>query len=252
MQQIVRVWDGFVRSFHWLLVVLLIGLWLTGGDFEYIDLHQNLGLVVLALIISRIMWGLMGSQTARFTDFVRTPWQGFRYLRDELGGRAPHIHGHNPAGAWMILLLLAMVLAQAVSGLFTNDDLFFMGPLANWVEYDTQRWLTRFHRNHFDWLLIAIAIHVVVIFVYMARGKDLLTAMFTGSNKLPDTEQRVASPQAEVDPTHTSSGSVKQTKAYENASPQVSTGTVKPKLVNGWVGIGIFAFNLVWVFWWLG
>ena len=222
MQQIVRVWDGFVRSFHWLLVVLLIGLWITGGDFEYIDLHQNLGLVVLALIISRIMWGLMGSQTARFTDFVRTPWQGFRYLRDELGGRAPHIHGHNPAGAWMILLLLAMVLAQAVSGLFTNDDLFFMGPLASWVEYDTQRLLTWFHRNHFDWLLIAIAIHIAVIFIYLARGNDLLTPMFTGRKKLADKK------------------------------PQTEARIAQPTLVNGWVGMGIFAFNLLWVFWWLG
>lgn len=219
MEQLVRVWDGFVRSFHWLLVTLLIALWLTGGDLEYIDLHQTLGLVVLALIISRIMWGIVGSQTARFSDFVSSPWRAVRYLGDEFKGRSHDKHGHSPAGAWMILLLLAMVLAQAVSGLFTNDDLFFMGPLAGLVEYDTQRWLTRFHRNHFDWLLIVIALHVVVIFIYLARGNDLITPMFTGK---------------------------------KSVAKKTHVQAVKPKLVNGWIGIIIFAFNLIWVFWWLG
>ena len=231
MQQIVRVWDGFVRSFHWLLVALLSALWLTGGDLEYIDLHQTLGLIVLSLIISRIMWGFVGSQTARFTDFVRSPWQGLRYLSDELKGRSVDRHGHSPAGAWMILLLLAMVLAQAVSGLFSNDDLFFMGPLASWVEYDTQRWLTRFHRSHFDWLLIAIVLHVVVIFFYVARGKDLISPMFTGRKSVR-----------------------KGTQAQDSNSsqPEQSVQPVKPKLVNGWIGILIFVGNLIWVFWWLG
>ena len=245
MQQIVRVWDGFVRSFHWLLVALLLGLWFTGGELEYIDLHQNLGLVVLALIISRIMWGLVGSQTARFSDFVRTPWQGLHHLRDEFGGRARHTYGHNPAGAWMILLLLAMVLAQAISGLFTNDDLFFMGPLAGWVDYSTQRWLTRFHSNHFDWLLIAILVHVVVIFIYMIRGRDLLTPMFTGTKKAPDSLQPSDHPEL-------SAGSEDHAKASKSTQPHARARATKPKLVNGWIGIGIFACNLIWVFWWLG
>lgn len=222
MQHLVRVWDGFVRGFHWLLLGLLIALWVTGGDIQYIDLHKSLGLIVFALVISRVMWGFIGSQTARFSDFVRSPAAGGRYLLQEFKGRASHPTGHNPAGAWMILLLLAMVLAQAISGLFTNDDLFFVGPLANLVEYDTQRMLTRFHRNHFDWLLVAVAVHIVVIFIYMFRGKDLITPMFTGNKRLSSKP--------------TAKGPAAQ----------------KPKIVNGWVGVGVFAVNLLWVFWWLG
>lgn len=221
MQHLIRVWDGFVRGFHWILVLLLIGLWLTGGNIEYIDWHVRIGLITLALIISRLMWGIIGSQTARFSHFIRSPAAGFRYLRDELKGKAKSPIGHNPAGGWMILLLLALVLAQAISGLFTNDDLFFMGPLANWVEYDTQRVLTRFHRNNFDWLLIAIIIHVVVIFIYLFRGKDFLTPMFSGNKKVPSKP--------------TAQGSV----------------PTKPKIVHGGIGFLIFLLNLAWVFWWL-
>lgn len=205
-----------------MLLLLLIALWITGGDFEYIDLHKKLGLIVLALIISRIMWGFVGSQTARFSHFVRSPFAALSYLRDELKGRAREPLGHNPAGAYMILILLALVLAQSISGLFTNDDLFFMGPLANLVEYDTQRMLTRFHSRNFDWLLIAVVVHVGAIFIYMLKGKDLLTPMFSG-NKKTDSQTN-------------------------NKTP----APTKPKIVHGGVGVAIFVFNLGWVFWWLG
>lgn len=222
MQHLVRVWDGFIRSYHWVLVLLLVGLWLTGGNINYIDWHKNLGLVVIALLISRLMWGIVGSHSARFSRFVSTPWAGLRYLRDEIRQTAREPLGHNPAGAWMILLLLALVMLQALSGLFTNDDLFFMGPLASWVDYDTQRALTRFHRNHFDWLLVAVVVHVVVIFIYLMRGKDLLTPMFSGNKKV--------------------------------ASKPTAQGPVQtpPKIVHGGIGIVIFLVNLGWVFWWLG
>lgn len=222
MQHLIRVWDSFVRGYHWLLLILLIALWITGGKLEYIDIHQSLGLTVLALIISRIMWGVVGSKTARFSQFVRSPKAAFRYLADEIKGRANEPLGHNPAGAYMILLLLALVLAQALSGLFTNDDLFFMGPLASWVDYDTQRWLTGFHKSNFDWILIAVIVHIVAIFIYMFKGKDLLTPMFTGNKKVP---------------AHTTA---------KGPAPG------KPKIVHGGLGVAIFVVNVVWVFWWLG
>jgi cytochrome b len=163
------------------------------------------------------MWGIVGSQSARFTDFVRSPLAGVRYLQDEVKGRAKEPIGHNPAGGYMILVLLALVLVQAVTGLFTNDDLFFMGPLANWVDYDTSRSLTRLHRNNFDWLLIAVIVHVVAIVLYMVRGKDLLTPMFTGK------------------------------KAQD-----ANTEGKPPRIVHGGIGFAILVFNLIWVFWWLG
>lgn len=215
MTHLVRVWDSFVRAFHWILVLLLLGLWFTGGKIDYIDIHVKLGLFTLALLISRLMWGIVGSDSARFADFVRGPVRALRFLRDEVRGRNPELAGHNPAGGYMILLLLALVLAQALSGLFTNDDLFFMGPLAGWVDYDTQRLLTRFHGANFNWILIASVVHIIAIFIYMARNKDLITPMFSGKKKL-------------------------------------SKDAAKPRIINGGIGFAIFIANLVWVFWWLG
>lgn len=222
MHNLIKVWDGFVRSFHWLLMLLLLALWVTGGELERIELHKSLGLIVLALIISRLMWGFVGSQTARFSDFVRSPFAGLNYLKDEFKNRAREPIGHNPAGAYMILLMLALVLVQAVSGLFTNAEPFFMGPLANLVASDTQRMLTSFHRNNFNWLLIAVIVHVVAIFIYMFKGKDLLTPMFSG-NKKTDSQAGSKAP-----------------------------APTQPKIVHGGVGVAIFVFNLIWVFWWLG
>lgn len=212
---LVRIWDSFVRGYHWALLLLLGGLWITGGDLDYIDLHKGLGFTVLALILSRIMWGIGGSQSARFSDFVRSPIAGWRYLGDEIKGRAREPLGHNPAGAYMILLMLALVLAQAVSGLFTDDEIFFRGPLAHWVNSDTAQTLTRFHRNNFDWVLIAIGLHVLAILFYMVRGKDLITPMFTGNK---DRKETVGKP---------------------------------PRMINGGWGFLIFLVNMGWIFWWL-
>lgn len=222
MNHLVRVWDSFIRAFHWVLIALLVALWATGGDINYIDLHKNLGLVTLALLVTRLMWGIIGSRTARFSNFVGSPFAAIKYLRSEFSGQARDPVGHNPAGGYMILLLLALILAQAISGLFTNDDLFFMGPLANWVEYDTQRMLTRFHRNNFDWILIASLVHIVAVFIYMFRGKDLISPMFSGNKKLP-----------------------------AKATAQGPAPT-KPHIKNGGIGFAILAINLGWVFWWLG
>ncbi|RUO26108.1 hydrogenase [Aliidiomarina minuta] len=217
MNTVVRLWDSFIRGFHWILVLVLAGLWMTGGDLDYLDWHVRLGLLMLALLITRIMWGILGSQNARFSHFVRSPIAAFKHLRQEVKGQAKEPLGHNPAGGYMILVLLALLLIQALTGLFTDDDIFFRGPLAHWVDSDTARSLTRLHRNNFDWILIASGIHIVAIFWYLARKKDLLTPMITGNKEVETKEQQQV--------------------------PTIRHG--------GW-GFALLAFNLIWVFWWLG
>lgn len=218
MITVIRLWDSFIRGFHWILVLLLAGLWMTGGELDYLDWHVRLGLLMLALLITRIMWGIIGSQSARFTHFVRSPKAAFMHLKQESKGKAEDSLGHNPAGGYMILLLLALLIIQALTGLFTDDDIFFRGPLAHLVDSDTARMLTRLHRNNFDWILIASGIHIIAIFWYMARKKDLLTPMITGDKEV-------------------------ETEAQKQQAPTIRHG--------GW-GFALLVFNLVWVFWWLG
>lgn len=177
----IHLWDGFVRGFHWLLVLVFAGLWYTGGNIDYIDQHHQLGLVMLALVLTRIIWGFIGSQPARFTTFMQSPFAIFRYFR------RPTQHEyltHNPAGAYMIVIMLGLLLAQAISGLFTDDAIFFRGPLAQYVSNDTVRALTRYHKQAFDFILIAIALHLVAVAIYTILKKKLIKPMITGKKEV--------------------------------------------------------------------
>lgn len=127
----VRVWDLFVRVFHWSLVALFVIAWLTGEEAGWI--HNWSGYAILALVLARIAWGLVGSRHARFTDCVRSPVAALRYVRGLVDGSAPRPLGHNPAGAWMAILLLATLLAASGSGLVVLG-LEGAGPLAGRID----------------------------------------------------------------------------------------------------------------------
>ena len=128
MQDRIYVWDRFVRVFHWTLAATFCLAYATGE--ENAGVHTHAGYVVLALIVSRIAWGLVGPRPARFASFVRGPRAVSGYLRG-LARRAPlerHL-GHNPAGGWMVLALLASLALTSVSGVVVYG-LEGHGPLA--------------------------------------------------------------------------------------------------------------------------
>jgi cytochrome b len=177
-----QVWDLPVRVFHWLLVLAVAGAWITHQlGVVYFKYHVWCGYTVLVLVSFRILWGLVGTRHARFWNFVRNPFATIRYSFAFLGGREPHYAGHNPLGGWMVLLLLSSLLAQAVFGLFGNDEIFNLGPLYGYVTNDTSLELTSLHRKLFYWILGAIVLHIgAVIFHRIARGENLVRPMFTG------------------------------------------------------------------------
>src|SRR5262245_5960322 len=118
----VRVWDLPVRLFHWTLVVLLAVSYFTGKTGgAWMKLHFWSGYAILALVLFRIVWGFVGSTTARFSDFVKGPKASLIYLGDLLRGHASWVIGHNPLGGAMVVLLLFAVLAQVSAGLFAAD-----------------------------------------------------------------------------------------------------------------------------------
>ncbi len=128
----VRVWDFPTRLFHWLTVTLVAGAWIT-EQFNWISLHVRFGETLLALVLFRLMWGCVGSETSRFSSFISTPAAAFRHLR-HLFRREPDVQvGHNPAGAWMVLLLLALLLIETLSGIYVYNDIADEGPLSEIV-----------------------------------------------------------------------------------------------------------------------
>ena len=125
---LVKVWDPVVRLGHWLLVVLFAVAYVTGeADFEL--LHAYAGYGVLGVVAFRLFWGFAGTRYARFAEFLRGPRATLAYLKSFATGRPTHYLGHNPAGAYMIVLLLAMLLVTAWTGLETYGAQG-KGPLA--------------------------------------------------------------------------------------------------------------------------
>ncbi len=174
----IRVWDLPTRVFHWTLAALVVGSFATvkiGGNLMV--WHERLGYAALALVLFRVVWGFVGGRYARFASFVRGPGRVLGHLR----GAVPPSPGHNPLGALSVLGLLAVVGFQATSGLFTNDDIAFEGPLARHVSGATSSLLTTLHRYNEKVILALVALHVAAILYYrFAKRKDLVRPMLDG------------------------------------------------------------------------
>jgi cytochrome b len=180
-----KVWDPWIRLVHWAIVILLPFSYWTATTSRF-DLHFLSGYAILALVLFRIAWGFVGSQTARFVHFLRSPVEALRHL-GYLRRRAAAVEiGHNAAGGWMVLLLLLLLLAQAASGLFADDLIFTRGPLARRVDEAWSSLATSIHLRVF-WVIVAAAVlHVLAVIAYrVLRGQNLVGPMVTGVLKLP-------------------------------------------------------------------
>jgi cytochrome b len=178
----VAVWDVPVRLFHWLLLGLVGFSWWSGdqGD-DWMDWHSKSGYAILTLLLFRIGWGFIGSDSARFAQFVRGPRASFAYLRSVLQRQPKAYLGHNPLGGWMIMALLLVLLVQVITGLLGNDDSDYSAPLSHWVSHDTSSFITTLHVYNFDLLLALVGLHLAAVLTHLImRRDDLLTAMFTG------------------------------------------------------------------------
>jgi cytochrome b len=179
-----KVWDGPTRLFHWALALTLVGSFLTVQAGE-MRLHSYCGYTALTLVLFRILWGLFGSESARFATFLRGPRAVFAHLRHLLAGRPDHETSHNALGGWAVVLMLALVLAQGTTGLFANDDILFDGPLASLIGKEASDRVTGWHYRIFDALLIVVILHVVAVVAYRLAGHRLIEAMVTGRKRLP-------------------------------------------------------------------
>ena len=183
----VPLWDLPVRTFHWLLAAMVVFSYVTGQlAGSWLTWHFRSGYAILALVVFRLAWGLAGSETARFTRFLRGPAAGVRYARETLAGRHPATVGHNPLGGWMVVVMLLAVATQAFSGLFVDDEIATQGPLA--VKASSafiSRMGTIHHYN--QWVLVAaVSLHVVAIVVYhRVLRTNLVGPMWHGLVEIP-------------------------------------------------------------------
>jgi cytochrome b len=167
----VKVWDPFVRVFHWSLVTMFSIAYLTSEVSETVHIWSGYG--VLALVCMRILWGVVGTEHARFADFVRGPRAILAYLRDAALLRAARHIGHNPAGGAMVIALLVALLTACSTGIMMTMDRFW-----------GQKWIEAVHEIAAHGTLVLVALHVAgVLFASLEHRENLVRSMFTGRKR---------------------------------------------------------------------
>ena len=157
----VFVWDLATRLFHWLVVALVPAAYLT-WRLNWMDWHAWVGDALLALLLFRLLWGFFGSQTARFSCFLASPRAAAHHLAHAFHSEPDAQAGHNPAGGWMVMLLLALLLGQTLTGLYVDNDVANEGPLTELSPTRIANMVTALHdKLLWDALLAAAALHVL-------------------------------------------------------------------------------------------
>jgi cytochrome b len=176
------VWDLPVRLFHWLLVISLFASWYTSdGERNLIDYHLKIGYFTLGLILFRVIWGIVGTKYSKFSQFIPNRNSLISYLKNfKQEKNSPHL-GHNPLGGLMVVLMLTLILSQAISGLFMNDDVFTSGPYYESVDKSVQSFMAFIHHTVFDLIVLVSILHIGAIFYYIIAKKiNLIIPMITG------------------------------------------------------------------------
>lgn len=181
----VSVWELPLRLFHWAIVVLVAAAYLT-WRLNWMEWHVWIGLAALAAVLFRLLWGLWGGESSRFAHFAASPRAALEHLR-YLARREPDYQvGHNPAGSWMVWLLLAALLVETLSGLIVNNDIADEGPLTEHMPAALSNAITAVHRIAWHVLAAAVAAHIAAILWYaLAKGQNLMTPMVSGRKQLP-------------------------------------------------------------------
>lgn len=185
----VRVWDLPIRAFHWLLVLGIIAMWYTAevsDSINNLDWHMDIGFAMIGLLVFRILWGFFGSDTARFSHFVKHP----RHIRNYLKAPSKGVFlGHNPLGALSVIAMLLSLLVQVGTGLFSHDELYTSAPLSQYVPDKTSALLTEIHHINFNILLALIGLHLAAVVFYHFKKRDpLVRAMITGKRIIREDE----------------------------------------------------------------
>ncbi|EIZ9928854.1 cytochrome b/b6 domain-containing protein [Vibrio parahaemolyticus] len=169
-----KVWDGATRLYHWAQAGLFLALMASGKSGN--GPHVELGIALLVLVLWRLIWGFVGSETSRFSTFVYSPRQTWHYVTGKMKARL----GHNPLGAWMVMALVASLLLQCLSGLALAGLLDGLPMAKIWLDDEVFALVESMHLMLAKVLPILVALHLVAILIYKLRGKPLVKAMVTG------------------------------------------------------------------------
>jgi cytochrome b len=181
----IKIWDLPTRIFHWLLVFAFTVAYLTEDDL--LTVHVWAGYLTLFLVLFRIIWGFVGNQYARFSNFICSPTESLAYLKEVIRGSGKRYLGHNPAGAAMIVLLLLGLITTVMTGLTVYAADQQLGPLAGLISAQNEKLWEEVHEVAANLTLLLACIHVLgVIFESFIHHENLAKAMWTGLKRKID------------------------------------------------------------------
>ncbi|WCE28662.1 cytochrome b/b6 domain-containing protein [Vibrio sp. SCSIO 43137] len=173
-----KVWDLPTRIYHWSQLALVCGLFFSGLTEQ--GPHTKFGLALFTLLLWRLLWGLTGSDTSRFSHFIKSPFAVIRYLKGSLEENP----GHNPAGGYMVIVLITALILQCLTGLAVAGYLDPLPASEAWLNDEVFDLAVLVHETGIVYLPILIALHISAILIYQLRGKPLVKAMFTGEQTI--------------------------------------------------------------------
>lgn len=182
----IRVWDLPTRLFHWLLAACVVGLIVTGSiGGNWMNWHLRLGYAVLTLLLFRVVWGFIGGYWSRFGSFTYAPSSLLAYLKGR--GKPEHQVGHSPMGALSVFGLLLILAAQVGTGLISDDEIAFFGPLVRFVSGDTVSMATGYHKNVGKLIVfLLVGLHLLAIAYYKwVKKQGLVRPMIVGDKQVP-------------------------------------------------------------------
>lgn len=190
MTKIIKIWDLPTRVFHISLALLVCGAFITVnlGD-DWMKLHGQIGLCILALLTFRVFWGFFGGHWSKFKHFALRPSQILNHLKASNVSPSSYL-GHNPLGSLSTVIMLMVFLLQALSGLCSDDEVLFSGPLTSYLSSDQVEWATFYHSEIGQPLMLfLIALHILAILFYKFKCHlNLITPMITGFKSTHEDE----------------------------------------------------------------
>jgi len=175
------IWDIPTRLFHWGIVITLGYSWYSISIEGNLDHHFLSGYIATGLIIFRVIWGFVGSRYARFGSFIYKPSELGAYLKSFFSREGGKYAGHNPLGAISVFALLLVILFQAVTGMFADDEYYYFAPLNQFVSSGTAGQLTELHKANVNVIIGLAVLHIVaILFYWLYKKEKLIIAMITG------------------------------------------------------------------------
>ncbi|MDB4224352.1 cytochrome b/b6 domain-containing protein [Granulosicoccus sp.] len=190
--QTIRIWDLWIRLFHWSLAATIVFLLVSGETgWMFFEWHRTAGEIALTLVVFRLFWGIFGSSNARLLKLIKSPASAIVHLGELFKRKLPQERGHNAAGGWAVLLVLVSITAQAITGQFIADEEEFIeGAYYGAISGDLTDLMYTVHMRNAQLLQIFVIVHVAMVFIYLIYARvNLIFPMFTGSMKWTGTQK---------------------------------------------------------------